>query len=151
MTKIYNGFGFGLGQAEQKSITFTGAANLGAVGVASLFTVTGAVVVRLVAICTADLVDGVGDALIGIGIAGEHELLCEDILAVNVDGGMVWEGAVPPAAHCKISDLAVTNERVLANGQDIFATIATSPVTGGTLVITAFWDPLTPGASIVAT
>lgn len=57
------------------SKTFTGAANLGAVGVNELFTTTGCIALESFFVrCTSDLVDAVDGALFRIGVTGANGL-----------------------------------------------------------------------------
>jgi hypothetical protein len=150
MTQIQSSYGFGFGAlAEQKVVTFTGGAGAGAVGTVNVFTVTGAVMLRLVCICTESLVDGVGTSTISIGITGNVQLILVDLLATSIDAGETW--AVDDEYETvALSIIAPSQELILANSQDIIATITVQPVTDGTLIFTAFWTPLTPGASVVA-
>ena len=69
---------------------------------------------------------------------------------MEIDAGEVWHDGTPDSGNELWSVTTVTAERILANGQDIIATIGAQNVTDGTLVFTAFWTPLTAGALVVA-
>lgn len=135
---------------EQKTEAFTGGAGHGAVGTVALFTVTGGVAIRLACICTENLVEGVGGGTLAVGIAGATTSFIAQATSVDIDAGDVWHDATPDAASELWSVTAVTAERILGNGQDIIATVGAQAITDGTLTFTAFWTPLTPGASVVA-
>lgn len=130
-----------------KTVAFTGAAGLGAVGTVALFTITGAVLFRLVCVCTESLVEGVGGGTIEVGITGATANLIAQTTSTNIIAGEIWHDAAPDA---EIENLTVMAERIIADGNDVFATVGAQDITDGTLVFRAFWTPVTPGATVVA-
>ena len=139
----------GLGQnVARQAFTFDGGAGSGAVGQIDLFTVTGAVLVRLTAICTADLTDAAAGATISVGTAGEVDGIIAVTSAVTIDAGEIWFAAAP-ATVLNTEANAFLNY-VIGDGADITADVLVEAVTGGTIVFTAFWTPLTAGASVAA-
>lgn len=132
----------------QKTAVLGGGAGAGDIGTVALFTVTGGVAIRLVCICTETLV---GAATLEIGIAGTTTAFMAQVAdATTIAAGDIYHDATVDAASELWSVTAVTAERILGNGQDIIATVGAANITDGTLVFTAFWIPLTPGASVVA-
>lgn len=126
-----------------KQITFSNAANLGAIGSVPLFTVTGDVLLTLVGYCNTGLAGA--SATIAHGISGNTGLLIASITGTTLVAGK-----------------AVDKTGLIANGtapfvtpifalysQNIIATIATANLTGGIVDYVAYWLPLTPGATVV--
>lgn len=151
MTRLYQNSASGLGdRCEQTVIAFDAVGGPGPVGTVTLFTVTGAVRVRLVCICTESLVEGVGGGTIEVGIAGATASFIAQATSTDLDTGDVWHDATPDAASELWSVTSVTAEKILGNGQDIIATIGTRNITDGTLVFSAFWTPLTSTGLVVA-
>lgn len=138
----------GFGQhGEYKAVAFSGAAGNGAVGTVALFTVTGAVAVRLLCICTESLAEGVGGGTVEVGISGNTAAIIAQTTSTAVDLGEIWHDATPDATF---EALTVMAEFILGYGDDIILTVGTQDVTDGTLVFQLFWTPLTAGASVVA-
>lgn len=131
------------GLVVSKSITYS-AATTGATGASTLFTVTGDVLVRVFAICSADLTSG-GAATIEVGIAGNTAALIAQSTATDIDAGEVWIDTSPGTIQ------ALPSQYILANGTDIIQTIATTTVTGGVLDYYALWTPLSNNGNLIAT
>jgi hypothetical protein len=125
-----------------KTIAYTGAANLGAQGATTLFTVTGDVAASIFAVCTEDLAGAT--ATIEVGISGNTAALIAQTTATNIDNGEVWATTSPA------NPLAVPADKVIAAGADIIQTVGTADITDGTLTYYCLWVPLTVGASVVA-
>lgn len=138
--------GFGEGTAIE-TVAFDGGAGNGAVGTVALFAVTGSVVVRIVCVCTESLVEGVGGGTIEVGITGATANVIAQTASAAIAAGEIWHDASPDA---EIENLSVMAERIVSDGNDIFATIANQAVTDGTLVFRAFWTPITADARLVA-
>lgn len=141
-----NGDGFGAYLAP-KVAAFDGAAGSGAVGTVALYTVTGAVLLRLICVCTESLVEAVGGGTVEVGIAGATANLIAQTVSTAVDAGEVWHDNSPDS---EIEDISVMAGRVLGNGNDIILTVGAQAVTDGTLAFAAFWTPITAGASVVS-
>lgn len=125
-----------------KSKAYTGAAGLGAQGAATLFTVTGDVIVGLFAVCSENLA-GAG-ATLEVGIVGNTAALLAQTTGTNIDAGHVWIDNAPATVE------ALPSPKILTNGTDIIETIATNDVTDGTLTYYAFWRPLSSTGNVVA-
>ena len=138
------GWGYRL---ARKDVAFDGLAGTGLVGVVPLFTVTGAVILRLVAICTENLATGAG-ATISVGTPAAVAGLIAVTTGVDIDAGDIWFAAAPATVLDTLANSML--EYVIGNGADIQADVLVDDVTDGTIVFNAWWSPLTVGASVVA-
>ncbi len=129
-----------------KTVAFDGGAGSGGIGSVALYTVTGAVRVKITAICTETLV---GAATLECGIAGSTAGIIAQIAdATDLIAGELWYDATPTT---KIDTEAVDNlEFVLGDGQDLLLTIGAANITDGTIAFKVRWEPLTSGATVVA-
>lgn len=112
---------------------------------ATLFTVSGTVIVRLIAICDVDLAGA--SATLEVGITGSTAALIALTTATNIDAGEIWHDATPDA---KIELDSVSTAKILADGQDIIQTAKTANITGGKITYYCLWRPISDGASVVA-
>ncbi|GAH46928.1 unnamed protein product [marine sediment metagenome] len=126
---------------------FTAGAGTGNVGTFALFTVTGSVIVRIIAECTDTLVEGVGGGTIEIGITGDTATIIAQTVCTTIAANEIWHDATSDA---DIEALSVMADFIIVNGMDIFATIAGQNVTDGTLVFHCFWTPLGSTGNVVA-
>lgn len=126
-----------------KAITYV-AGTTGATGAATLFTVTGDVVVRLFAKCTSDLTSG-GSATIEAGISGNTAALLAQTAFSVIDAGEIWVDATSPATV-----EALPGQFILVGGTDIIQTIGTTTITGGVLTYFCLWTPLSEDGNLVA-
>ena len=130
-----------------KTAAFTAGAGTGDVGTFALFTVTGSVIVRIVAECTETVVEGVGGGTIEVGITGDTATIIAQTVATTLDANEIWHDATPDA---DIEALSVMGDFIIVNGMDIFATIAGQNITDGTVVFYCFWTPLGSTGAVVA-
>lgn len=128
-----------------KTIAFDGSAGNGAQGTANLFTVSGDVLVQLVGACTESLAGA--SATISVGITGNTAGLIAVTTATNITNGVGWNDSTPSTVELLVNS---ATPRLLVNGPDIFATIATANITDGTVKIYCLWRPLSTDGSIVA-
>jgi hypothetical protein len=131
----------------RKSVTFAGGVGTGAVGQVALFTVTGAVIVRLIAICTDSLATAAG-ATISVGTPAAVTGFIAVTTGVDIDVGEIWFAAAPTTVIDTLANAAV--EMVIGDGADITADVLVEAITGGTIVFLAFVTPLTSGSGVVA-
>lgn len=130
-----------------KSITFTGAANLGAVGAVPLFTVTGSVeVLTIYPVCTVDLTEAAPTATLALGVTGSTSLFVAATTATTIDVGEVWLTTTPTAAGIAIP-AACKNIAINAN---IIGTVAAQAVNGGALTVVVRYRPLSADGLVVA-
>lgn len=128
-----------LGLQQDKTITFA-AATTGAVGVTTLFTVTGRVACNVFAFCSTDLT---GSGTLEVGVSGGTASLCSQQAATAIDNHEVWHnGNLATALN------VATNQHVV--DQDIILTIGTNTVTAGVLTFYCVWTPLSDDGSVVA-
>jgi hypothetical protein len=146
LTKAAASGGFG-SDAARKVLEFDGGAGSGAVGQIDLFTVTGANIVRLVAICTESLATNAG-ATISVGTAANVDGIIAVTTGVDIDIGEIWFAAAPATVLDTLANAMI--EVVVGDGADITADVLVEAITDGTIVFYAFVTPITPGASVVA-
>ena len=116
-----------------KTITFTGAADLGAVGTVAVATVTGSVLLVSGGIrCTTNLAGAT--ATVELGTAGNTAGLIALTTATDIDADDFSQDTTP---EVKVSP-AIVNQLV---GGNIIITVATADVTAGVLVIDFYWLP----------
>lgn len=140
----YMVIGGGLPFRTTKSVTFTGAAGLGAQGTVSLFTVTGDIMCKLIAKCSVDLAGAT--ATIEAGVTGNTAFLHGQETATNIDNGDV----VTSDAGTKVGGGLALNEYFVSGGLDIFATVATADITAGALSYLLLWRPVSDDGAVVA-
>jgi len=133
-----------------KSITFTGAADLGAVGNVPLFTVTGEVlVVMLIPFCTTLLTEALATATLALGVTGSTSLFIAATTATGIDANEFWVDATPDANGIAIpaalKDIAITDNIVGTVGGG-----AGRDVNAGVIRFDLFWLPLSSDAAVVA-
>jgi len=139
-------------QRATKTVTFTGAAGLGAVGNVPLFTVIGEVeILRIVPYVVASLTEPGGQPAptLSLGVTNALALFIAATPILDMDTGEFWteatagnvanSGVLIPAA---LKDVAVTS--------DIVGTVIDNPVNGGTLRVDVYWRNLSSVSSVVA-
>lgn len=108
----------------------------------TLFKVTGAVLMRIFAVCTVDLV---GDtATIEVGTVGNTAALIAQSTATDIDVGDIWKDTTPELGVGALADLPgpfiVT--------KDVIETLATANITAGSLYYVCLWRPLSPDGKV---
>lgn len=130
----------------RKTITFTGAANLGAVGAVPLFTLTGKVIVdKIVAVCGVDLVSA-GAGELSLGVTGAVAQFIAATVATAIDAGEWWLSATPTAVAIAIP-AALKDTLINAS---IIGTVTVGNITGGAITIDVFYTPVTSDGELVA-
>jgi hypothetical protein len=137
----------GFGNVARKVVTFDGTANKGAIGAVPLFTVTSAVLVRIVAICTVDLTCGAG-ATLSVGTAAATAGIIAVTGAVDIDAGEIWFAAAPATKLDTVTNSILSF--VIGDGSAIKGTVAVDTVNTGSITFTCFWTPLTATGNVVA-
>ena len=130
-----------------KTAEFSDGVGTGQAGTFALFTVTGAVVVRVVAVCTDTLLEGVGGGTIEVGITGGTAVIIAQTVATAIDVTNIWHDATPDE---DIEAYSVMSDVIISAGLDIFATIAGQTITDGTIEFYCFWTPLSSTGDVVA-
>jgi len=138
----------------RKSITFDGA-TVNAIGdhdgtgdPATVFTVTGQVIVKIIPVCTTTLTFD-ADATIELGIAGATAVIVAltDLTVEGLAAEEIWHDTTPDA---EIEASSVVPEHVITDSNDVILTVATANVLTGVIAFYALWRPLSAGAGVVA-
>lgn len=109
----------------------------------TLFTVTGTILLRLLAKCTVNL-DG-ASATLEVGTALTTAGLIAQTTATNIDANEIWHDATPDAS---VELSSVLTEKIVA--QNVIQTVGTANITAGAITYTAFWYPLSADGNLVA-
>lgn len=131
----------GLGLVTTKAITYV-AGTTGATGATTLFTVIGAVAVRVFAVASGT--DLTGSGTLEVGISGNTAAVLAQVAATALDVGEIWVDGTPATVEALPA-------LQLLSGTNIIQTIATDTVTAGTLTYYCAWFPLSQSASVTAT
>lgn len=132
-------------QSLTKTVTFTGAAGLGAVGLIPVFDLTGLVVcVKCVAWCTDDLISA-GGGSVSLGSVPNVVGLIAATVATTIDTGEMWLTTAPGVGTVSIP--AVMTNAVW--GSDISMDVTVSAITAGVLNFYLEYFPLSVGAAVI--
>ena len=134
-------------QFATKTITFTGAANLGlAASNITIFAVTGQIlIVRLVPYCVTSLEEAAASATIRLGHPSATNWLIADTAAIAIDAGYFWVDASPDP---DIIALPAALKDIVTGG-NIIARPLTQNITAGVIRFDLYWMPLSSGATVV--
>jgi len=111
----------------------------------SIFTVTGDVEVKVVAIGKTNLVGS--SATLEVGISGNTAALIAQSSAEAIDAGEIWHDATPDSG---IELSSVVTQNIIANGADIIGTVGTANITSGAIRFLCLWRPLSRTGVVVA-
>lgn len=109
---------------------------------ATLFSVTGAVRMKIFAVCSVDLVGG---ATVEVGTTTTTAGLIAQTTATDIDSGEIWHDATPDAS---IEDVSVLTDNIVT--EDVIQTVGTANITAGELDYQAQWYPLSPDGNVEA-
>jgi len=146
------------GLIAKRSITFLGGTtdawgdDGGALDDSALFTVTGLVTARLVAVCTT-LLDG-ANATLAVGITGATTIFIPTETATQVDAGQILLNDAANTTYAIIGeeDAAADNlPKYLLNGNDIILTVATANITAGVMDFYCIWTPISSDGNVEPT
>lgn len=131
-----------LGLTAHKAITYS-TLTTGAVGLTTLFTVTGTVAVRVFGVCGLTLV---GAATLEVGISGATAVILAQIAdATTLATDEIYTDATPTT---KVEPLP--NLLIIGAGQDIIQTIGAVPISAGQLTYYCLWTPISEDGNLVA-
>lgn len=137
-----------------KTVTFTGAANLGQAGTnVTVFTVTGEVlIVALVPFCTTLLTEAVAGATVSLGATGAGTLWIATTNSVDIDANEFWVDTTPDANGVALpsASSAPYGLKDIVTTDDVIIVCATQNTNGGVIRFDCYWMPLSPGSSLVA-
>ena len=128
-----------------KTITFTGAAGAGAVGSVALATVTGEVLIAIIAgRCTVSLASAGGGDL-ALGVTGATTLFIGATTATGITStANIWASTTPNAqgiaAPAALKDIIIDSNLIL--------TVGTGDITSGAIEFTLYYLPLSAGSGI---
>lgn len=130
-----------------KTLVFTGAAGLGAVGAVPLFTVTGEVLISvIVPFCTVNLGEAAPGATLALGVVGATTLLIAATIVLDIDANEFWVDTTPDAngvaVPAALKDIVITD--------NIIGTAAVADVNAGAIRFTVYWVPVSADGNVVA-
>lgn len=133
-------------EAMRLSSEWTFVENLtGDQGAHTLFTVTGDVIVNLIAVCSTNIA---GAGTMEAGVAGNTaEILPQIADATDLDAGDVWTIDSSPGAGAQ----ALRATRAVGGGVDIILTIGTADLTAGVVTFYCLWRPLSSDGNVTVT
>jgi hypothetical protein len=109
----------------------------------TIATVTGTVVVRVIAVCTTALV---GAATLEVGTVGYTAKIIAQIAdAEDIDVNEIWHDAT---CDSSVEAFTVAPELIVANGLDIIGTVGTANITAGVITFYIMWRPISDGATV---
>jgi hypothetical protein len=136
-----------------KTVTFAGGTGNaigdfdGTLHDSNLFTVTGDVVVRVIAVCTTDLTFA-ANAAIKVGIAGGAQVIAlTDLTTQALTAREIWHDATPDS---EIEATSVFKDMFVTDGNDITLSVEVANVNTGVILFYLYWYPVSVGASVVA-
>ncbi len=111
-----------------------------------LFTVTGDVVVKLIAICETSLASG-GGCNVSVGVTGDLDDLIALTDCLDIDAGNIWHDNAPDESF---EWLTVAKEAIIANGLDIiFDVEGSKQVDSGVINFYLWWAPISADGNVV--
>jgi len=113
--------------------------------VATIFTVTGEVIVRIVAYVGSAFSSAAG-ANVAVGIASDPDAILPSTLATDLDQGDIWHDNSPDS---DIEALSTIRAYIIVEGADIIIT-PDAVVDWGICEFYAFWTPISPDGNVVA-
>ena len=109
----------------------------------TLFTITGTVLLRILAVCEEDLTSSGGTIEVGTALSAAGMIAQTTASAVDVNE--IWHDNSPDSS---IEATTVLTQKIV--NQDIIQTIGTADVSAGKIRYIALWYPLSAGASVEA-
>jgi hypothetical protein len=129
------------GQAlVRKALTFSNTT-----GPVTLFTLTGDVIARLIAVCTTSCASA-GGCNGEIGITGATDAILATTDMTTLAAREIWHDATPDA---EIELLAVMKDVIITDGNDILLTLS-AQVDSGAIQVYCFWTPLSVDGAVTA-
>ena len=130
----------------RKTITFTGGAGAGAVGLVTLFPVTGAVIIeRLVPFCTVDMVSATSSAEIALTDADDASGPYSTTTASAIDAGFLWDRS---SGDNGWGFDAVSVTSVFVAYKDVCLKVTTEDITAGAMRFDVWYRPITDDGAL---
>jgi len=145
------------GIITKKSVTFAGATtdawgnDGGALDGGVLFTVTGLIKCKLIAVCTTDCT-GAGSTD-EVGITGATAIFMPITTMTALDTGEIWLNNATPATYYISGEQQAAADNLpeyVLNGNDIIMTTKTANTEAGVVDFYLIWTPLSADASVEA-
>jgi hypothetical protein len=127
------------GVLVQKDLTFANTSTA-----QTLFTVTGDVILRIIAVCKTNLASAAA-ANVEVGVTGTTGKFIATTVATAVDANEIWHDATPDAS---IELDSVAPSYIVSNGQDIILT-PSAQVDSGAITFYCQWRPLSTNANVI--
>ena len=124
----------------RKEVTFSSTT-----GAVNLFTVTGDVILRIIAVCTTNCASG-GSCDGEVGISGSTDTILATTDVTLLADREIWHDATPDA---EIETLSVMKDFIVSDGNDIILTLS-AQADSGVLMFYCFWTPLSVDGAVVA-
>lgn len=146
------------GFITKRSITFAGATadawgnDGGALDGGVLFTVTGLIQCKLIAVCKTNCT-GAGSTD-EVGITGATAIFMPITTMTSLDAGHIWLNDSTPATYFIVGEEQAAADNLpiyVLNGNDIIMTTKTANTEAGVVDFYLIWSPLSDDASVVAT
>jgi len=135
--KAGGGIGSGI---VRKTVTFSNTA-----ADVNLFTVTGAIIARLIAVCTTNVESAAG---CNIGVDCGSTALIADTDCTTIEAGDIWHDATPDSA---VEAVTVLKEYIIANGTTILLDVeGAKQVDSGVLKFYLIWTALSSDGEVAA-
>ncbi len=115
-------------------------------GTITLFTVTGRVVVKIIATCTQD-VESAAAGVLEVGVASDVDAIIPTTLSTDLETGEIWHDATPDS---DIEPLSTSREYIIVNGANIITTLS-AQIDSGVIVFECFYIPLSDDGNVIAT
>ena len=129
------------GNPLRKTVTFSNTT-----GTVSLFTVTGDVIIRILATCGTDVASAAA-ANIELGVTGDTDALIASTLSTDLAAREVWSDA-SPNSEIEALDSALLDYFV-TDGNDVILTLS-DQVDSGVLEFVCWWIPVSTTGVVVA-
>ncbi len=110
-----------------------------------IFTVTGDVIIKIIAICKTDVASAAAGN-IEVGTSADTDLCVATTVGTAVDANEIWHDATPDAAQ---ELLSTSKDVIISNGADIILT-PSALIDGGNITFYAYWTPLSTDGNVVA-
>ena len=114
-------------------------------GQISIFTVTGKVIVRIIAVVT-DTCGSTGGCNVSVGIAGDVDAIIPVTDITLLAAEEIWHDATPDS---EIESLITIREYIITDGNDITVNSSAAD-NNGAIQFCCFWTAISSGASVVA-
>jgi len=115
----------------------------GSTGIVPLFTVSGTVLMRVLAKCTVNLAGATATAEVGTSLTSAG--LIAQTTATDIDANEIWHDATPDAS---IEASSVLAEKIVSDSVQL--KVGTAAITAGHIDFACFWYPLSDGACVEA-